>query len=67
MKNYEEIFNEVKSRLSEKRFYHSVCTMQRAVEYAKIYGEDEEKIKLIAIVHDIAKQLKGNFYVITKG
>lgn len=58
MKNYEEIFNEVKSRLSEKRFYHSVCTMQRAVEYAKIYGEDEEKIKLIAIAHDIAKQLK---------
>ena len=58
MKNYEEIYNEVKSRLSEKRFYHSVCTMQRAEEYAKIYGEDEEKIKLIAIAHDIAKQLK---------
>ena len=58
MKSYEEIYNEVNSRLSEKRFYHSVCTMQRAIEYAKIYGEDEEKIKLIAIAHDIAKQLK---------
>ena len=57
MKSYEEIYNVVKSRLSEKRFNHSVCTMQRAVEYAKIYGEDEEKIKLIAIAHDIAKEL----------
>lgn len=57
MKNYEEIYNEVKSRLSEKRFNHSICTMQRAVEYAKIYGENEKKIKLIAIAHDIAKEL----------
>ena len=58
MKRFEEIYNEVKNRLSEKRFNHSICTMQRAIEYAKIYGEDEEKIKLIAIAHDIAKQLK---------
>ena len=42
MRSYEEIYNEVKLKLSEKRFYHSVCTMQRAVEYANIYGEDEE-------------------------
>ena len=56
MRSYEEIYNEVKLKLSEKRFYHSVCTMQRAVEYANIYGEDEEKIKLIAIAHDIAKE-----------
>lgn len=58
MKKFEEVYDEVKKRLSEKRFYHSVCTMERATEYARIYGEDEEKIKLISIAHDIAKELK---------
>lgn len=57
MKEFEEVYEEVKNRLSEKRIYHSVCTMERAVEYAKIYGEDEEKVKLISIAHDIAKEL----------
>ena len=36
MEQFKEIYNKVKERLSEKRFYHSVCTMKRAEEYAKI-------------------------------
>ncbi len=57
MKDYEEIKKEVKKRLSEKRFYHSQCVEERCIEYAKIYGEDAEKAKLVGIVHDIAKEM----------
>lgn len=57
MKSFEKIYEKVKNTLSEKRFYHSVCVMNRAIEYAKIYGEDEEKAKLAGLVHDIAKEV----------
>ena len=53
----EEIKNEVKEVLSEKRFYHSECVMERAVELAKIYNADESKAALAGITHDFAKEL----------
>lgn len=53
----EEIKNEVKEMLSEKRFYHSECVMERAIELAKIYNADVEKATLAGITHDIAKEL----------
>ena len=56
MKDFETVYNVVKNKLSEKRFFHSVCVMERAVEYAKIYGVDEEKAKLVGIAHDILKE-----------
>lgn len=57
MIEYENLREDVKSRLSEKRFSHSEGVVKRAIEYAKIYGEDEEKVKLVAIAHDIAKEI----------
>ena len=57
MKSYDEIYEKVKSTLSEKRFYHSVCVMERAMEYAKLYNADIEKAKLAGLVHDIAKEV----------
>ena len=57
MEKFEEIFEFVKNTLSEKRFYHSVCVMERAIEYAKIYGADTEKAKIAGILHDIAKEI----------
>ncbi len=57
MKDFEYVKEEVKKRLTEKRFYHSMCTMERAVEYAKIYGENIENARLAGIAHDIAKEL----------
>ena len=57
MIKYEELYNEVKNILSEKRFIHSEGVVERAVEYAKVYGENEEIVKLIAITHDIAKEI----------
>ena len=57
MKSFDEIYEIVKQTLSEQRFYHSVCVMERAAEYAKIYGIDIEKAKLAGILHDIAKEI----------
>lgn len=57
MIEYEKLYNEVKNRLSEKRFKHSESVVKRAIEYAQIYNVDVETVKLVAIAHDIAKEL----------
>ena len=54
---YNEIEEEIKSILSEKRYNHSKGVVKRAIELAKIYGIDEETVKKVAIAHDIAKEL----------
>lgn len=59
MKSFEEVEKIVKSRLSEKRFYHSQCVMNRCVEYAEIYGADVEKARLVGIAHDVAKEMSN--------
>jgi len=43
--------------MSPKRFQHSEGVVKKAVEYATIYQADIPTIKLIAIAHDIAKEL----------
>ena len=57
MIKYEDLYDEVKQLLSEKRFNHSEGVVRRAIEYAKIYNVDIETVKLAAIAHDIAKEL----------
>lgn len=57
MVDYEKIYNDVKNSLSEKRFKHSEGVVIRAIEYAEIYNVDIETVKLVAIAHDIAKEL----------
>lgn len=57
MIEYEKLHNEVKKRLSEKRFKHSESVVKRAIEYAQIYNIDINTVKLVAIAHDIAKEL----------
>jgi len=56
MISYNDLYNEVKNTLSEKRFRHSEGVVKRAIEYAKIYNLDEETVKLVAIAHDLAKE-----------
>lgn len=46
-----------KERLSEKRFYHSQCVMERCEEIAKKFGCDIETAKKVGIIHDIAKEI----------
>lgn len=57
MIKYDELYNEVKSKLSEKRFNHSEYVVKRALEYAQVYNVDFNTVKLVAISHDIAKEL----------
>ncbi len=57
MKQYKEIYEIVKARLSEHRFYHSECVANRCVELATIYKVDKEAARLVGIVHDMAKEM----------
>lgn len=42
--------------LSEKRFEHTLNVKKEAVHLAKLYGADEEKAALAALLHDAAKE-----------
>ncbi len=57
MVEFEVIYEDLKKSVSEKRFKHSEGVVQRAIEYANIYGVDEETARLTAIAHDIAKEI----------
>lgn len=56
MKNIEEIKEELKLVLSEKRYLHSLGTMKMAIELAEKYNVDIEKAALVGLTHDIAKE-----------
>lgn len=55
--NLNEIQEYIKNKLSEKRYYHSKCVMQRSIELAKKYGADVEIASKIGIAHDVAKEM----------
>ena len=57
MISYEELKKIAQEKLKDKRFIHTLGVEKRAIEYALIYKVDIETVKLIAIAHDIAKQL----------
>lgn len=46
----------IKERLSDYRFYHSMCVAESAVQLAKRYGADEEKARVAGILHDVMKE-----------
>ena len=60
MKSYNEVYNIVKSRLSDFRFHHSECVAARCVELARIYRVDKEAAMLVGISHDIAKEIPND-------
>ena len=62
MEKIEKIKENLEKSLSEKRYIHSIGAMEKAVELAKIYGEDEEKSALTALAHDIAKEIPTEEY-----
>lgn len=57
MKDFKEVCEIVKNKLSENRFYHSECVAVRCVELANIYNVDKEAARLVGIAHDIAKEM----------
>lgn len=56
MYNINEYQNIIKERLSDYRFYHSLCVAESARALAKKYGADEEKAEVAGILHDICKE-----------
>lgn len=47
----------VRSRLSDKRYEHTINVKKMAVKLAKHYGTDLEQAALAALLHDAAKEL----------
>lgn len=54
---FEKIKEEIRQILSEKRYNHSLGVAKKAEELAILYNQDVEKAKLVAIAHDIAKEI----------
>lgn len=52
-----EIKKYIKNILSEKRYYHSTCVMERSKELATRYKADIEVAEKIGIAHDVAKEM----------
>ena len=57
---FEKIKSEVKKRISKKRFIHTMGVVEAAERLAEIYGEDMEKARLAAVLHDIAKEYSAD-------
>lgn len=56
MYNIDRIKEDLKQKLSEYRYNHSLNVANVCMELAKIYGIDKEKAYLTGLVHDIAKE-----------
>lgn len=56
MYNINEYRAVIKERLSDYRFYHSLCVAESARELAKKYGADEHKAEVAGILHDVCKE-----------
>lgn len=52
IEEYKEL---LKSRLTEKRYNHSLCVADEALRLAVKYGADEDKCYLAGLLHDITK------------
>lgn len=64
----DEIKQLLRIRLSDKRYYHSLCVADSARELAKRNGYDEEKAYFAGLVHDITKETdsKNQLQMITE-
>lgn len=56
----EEIKQKLQSVLSPKRFAHSIGVMESAVRLAERYGEDRNKAALAGLLHDCARDIRGD-------
>ena len=53
--NFKELKEIVKSKMSLKRFTHTLGVVEMSEKLAKIYNADLEKCKVAALLHDICK------------
>lgn len=57
--NIEAMKDSLKERLSPKRFNHSLGVMNTSIELAKNYGEDVERARIAGLLHDCARDIRG--------
>ena len=55
--NFNQLKEIVKSKMSLKRFTHTLGVVEMAEKLADIYKADVEKCKLAALLHDICKEM----------
>ena len=53
MNKQEKILKDIRERLSDFRYEHSVCVAECAVKLAEKYGEDKYKAEIAALFHDM--------------
>lgn len=54
----EKINEDLKKKLDEKRYRHTLGVVKSAQELCDLYDEDKQKATLAALLHDVAKQMK---------
>ncbi|WP_144511151.1 bis(5'-nucleosyl)-tetraphosphatase (symmetrical) YqeK [Bacillus sp. FJAT-22090] len=52
---FEQLLDQMKSRMPEKRYIHTRGVAMTAIHLAKKYGEDTEKAEIAGILHDSVK------------
>lgn len=55
LKDYNEYKKILENKLTQKRYYHSLCVADEAFRLAKKYGADTKKAYLSGLLHDITK------------
>lgn len=55
--NFNELKEIVKSKMSLKRFTHTLGVVEMSEKLAKIYNADIEKCKVAGLLHDICKEM----------
>lgn len=56
MYNVEEYKKKIRERLSDYRYYHSLCVAQSAKQLAERYGADVQKAEIAGLLHDSMKE-----------
>lgn len=57
---YDEFVRLLKTLLTEKRFYHTLCVAKEAVRLAKRYGANTKKAFFAGLLHDVCKDMAGD-------
>lgn len=58
--NLDEMKNILKNSIGEKRYVHSIGTMEEAVRLSILYGCDIEKSRIAGLLHDCGKSMEKN-------
>lgn len=60
--DFEGIKEDLKKRLSEEKYMHSLGVMDECIRLGKLYGADIEKCRIAGLLHDCAKEMSIEQY-----